>query len=131
MLSKLSIDQSEALRICARCIEQAATRGVAVSVAVVDEAGALLQFTRMDGARAHTVELALRKAKVAASVGASTKAIHAAVTAGLVGNLESVGPGGWPVKVGADCAGGVGVSGASVDVDEALAEIGAAVLTQA
>jgi glc operon protein GlcG len=95
-------------------LADAEARGVRVSVAVVDAAAALLMFARMDGARGHTVELAQQKARTAASVGVATSLIAKA-------QPTATSAGGVPVLADGECAGAVGVSGASIDVDEAIA----------
>ena len=121
MLSKLSLDQAEAARISLVCVGEAIRRNVAISVAVVDDAGVLLHFLRMDRARPHTVELAMRKARSAAASGVNTRLIEAALKAGIIGNVDSVGLGGAPFPTNAGCAGAVGVSGASPEVDDEIA----------
>ena len=122
MLTKISINHVEGTRLVELCLVAARQQRIAISVAVVDDAGSLLHFARMDGARSHSIDLAMRKARAAAISGVSTKQIDAALKAGLLSNVESVGSGGVPVKLNDTCAGGVGVSGASAEIDHALAE---------
>jgi glc operon protein GlcG len=100
-------------------VAEAEARNAKVSVAVVDAAGGLLAFARMDGARGHTVDLALQKARAAASVGVATALIAKA-------KPDATSPGGVPVLSEGECAGAVGVSGAAPDIDEAIAEAGCA-----
>jgi glc operon protein GlcG len=121
MRSKISIDFNDAQQLAAACLATAVEHAVSISVAIVDDAGMLLQFARMDGARAHTVEISTRKARAAAAAGVSTKLIDEALKAGLLSNVEAVGWGGLPVKIGTDCAGAVGISGATPDIDDAIA----------
>ena len=109
--------------ILTACLSAAQDRNVNVSIAVVDDAGALLHFVRMDGARAYTVELALKKARAAAAVGVATRII-----AQFQPDTER---GAEPVLHQGQCAGAVGISGAKPDVDEAIAACGVAVVKTA
>jgi glc operon protein GlcG len=129
MRSKFSLTFEEARTVTSACLQAARQHEVAVSVAVVDESGALLHFSRMDGARAYTVELASRKARTAASVGVPTGVIEAMSRErpGQAGEAN-VGHGGVPVQHQGQCAGAVGVSGAKPEIDESIARAGIAVL---
>ncbi len=125
MRLKPSLTISDAQAVSAACLDVATERAVAVSVAVADEAGNLLHFARMDGARAYTVDLANQKARIAAMVGVATGVIaevkrqHAsAPTPGFPG------AGGAPVMVDGECAGAVGVSGSTPEIDDAIAREG-------
>ncbi len=95
MRSKFSLTFEEARTVTSACLQAARQHEVAVSVAVVDESGTLLHFSRMNGARAYTVELASRKARTAASVGVPTGVIEAMSRErpGQAGEAN-VGPGG-------------------------------------
>jgi uncharacterized protein GlcG (DUF336 family) len=130
MRSKFSLSFEDAQAVAAACLEAARQHDVRVSVAVVDDAGALLQFSRMDGARAHTVEMASQKARTSASVGVPTSVIEAMVRERPGSSREAnVGHGGVPVQHRGQCAGAVGISGAKPEVDEIIAQAGIAVLT--
>jgi glc operon protein GlcG len=109
----LSIDEADAMLEAA---SRAASRPV--SIAVVDAGGALLAFRRMDGARAHTIELATQKARTAAMVAVPTVAIQAAG--------KDISAGGIPILVKDQCAGAIGVSGAVPEEDVRIACAGAA-----
>ena len=126
MRSRISLDQHDAARLATALVGEATQRNVSVSVAVVDDAGVLLHFVRMDGARAHTVDLATRKARSAASVAVSTRMIDQALQAGLIGNVESPGWGGVPVMLNGECAGAAGISGAARDIDDEIATLAVA-----
>jgi len=129
MISKSSIDSVEAGRVLSACGEAARQRGVAVSIAIVDDAGQLLQFGRMDGARAFTVELASRKARVAAAAGVATGVItEMSRQSPGVTSEAAVGAGGMPILHEQKCVGAVGVSGAKPEVDDLIAAAGVAVL---
>jgi glc operon protein GlcG len=126
MISKSSLDFAEAGRALAACRDAAAEHQVRVSIAIVDEAGQLLQFGRMDGARAYTAELASRKARTAASVGIATSIItemswHSPGPA----SEAAVGAGGVPILHEHKCIGAIGVSGAKPEIDDLIAVAGA------
>jgi glc operon protein GlcG len=130
MRFKFSLSFEGARTVVGACLEAARQQEVAVSIAVVDDAGALLCFSRMDGARAYTVELASQKARTSASVGVATGVIEAMSRAGAGRSREpNVGHGGIPVQYRGQCAGAVGVSGAKPEIDEMIAQAGIAVLT--
>jgi glc operon protein GlcG len=129
MRTKSTIDTADADQICQSCLDDASAVGVSVSIAVVDEGGGLLRFVRMNPARGHTVDLALRKARSAASAAVSTKAIDTAIRAGKLTNVESIGWGGVPIHANGECVGAIGVSGASSEVDDELAIRAAAAFT--
>jgi glc operon protein GlcG len=130
MRMKPSLTFSDAQTVSGACLEAATARGVSVCVAVADEAGNLVHFCRMDGARSHTIDLARGKATLAATVGVATAVIEqlqrqrpAALPPGFPG------AGGVPVLVDNQCAGAIGVSGASPEIDDAIAQHGVASLT--
>jgi len=73
---KPSLDLSSANVLLSAALAGAGERGVAVSIAVVDDAGELLAFLRMDGARSYTVDLASEKARGAAKLGLPTSVLE-------------------------------------------------------
>jgi len=112
-------------------------RGVAISVAVVDQGGQLVAFERMDTADLVTVQLAQDKAWTALMNRMPTRDLAPLVQPGAeFYGYESIGrgrtivfAGGMPVERDGVLAGGVGVSGGSTEqdqeiVDAALAAIG-------
>ena len=66
-LTKLSIDLDTAERAIKAATDKARELGLAMSIAVVDEAGDLCAFRRMEGAPRLTVEIATNKAYTSAS----------------------------------------------------------------
>lgn len=109
---------------------KAAAAGERLAVAVVDRGGNLVAALRMDGAQLGASSIALNKAYTAVAFGLPTGAwaapsIPGASDWGLTGTLEGravVFPGGVPVYLEGHLIGGVGVSGAKSEVDEACAE---------
>ncbi len=119
MHSSFSLDFDDAGTIAAACLASAQRHGVTVSVAVVDGAGHLLHFSRMDGARGFSADLAMKKARTAASVGVSTATIAA-----ITGSADAPAAGGVPVLHLGHCAGAIGISGAPTMIDESIAAAG-------
>ena len=106
--------------------------GYAVAVAVVDAGGHPILIERMDGGRFHTVHSATTKAVSAASnrrpttakgaAGQSLDTMHA-IGLALAAGVErwTAMEGGYPIIFGSECVGGIGVSGATWELDDQLA----------
>src|SRR5207302_4226501 len=113
--SQRDITWKLALAIAQGAIESCATRSVAISVAVVDRAGRMRIFIASDNPSPHSIELARRKAYTARTFGRSTLEWRDSTEPGkdTAGQrqLADVIPlgGGYPIKVGNDTIGGVGV----------------------
>ena len=112
---------------------KAAELGIAVSVAVVDPAGVLKAFARLDGSPLLSVNTCQQKAYTAVAVGIPTKDFHARYAdqpalLGLIGGLPGLAVigGGVPIYEGSALIGGVGVSGASAEQDAEVAGAAAA-----
>lgn len=122
-----------AKKIMATAIAKAQEAGVAVTVAIVDAGGHVLLIERMEGGRFHTVHSATTKAVCAASnrratgskgaQGQALDAVHALGLA-LAAGAERWTPmeGGYPIMVGAECIGAVGVAGGDWAFDERVAK---------
>ena len=121
-----------ARKIMATATARAKEAGIPVTIAIVDAGGHLMLLERMEGGRFHTVHSATTKAVCAASnrrgtgskgaVGQSLDVAHA------LGLALAAGPerwtameGGWPIMVGEQCVGAVGVAGGNFEFDEKLA----------
>lgn len=128
-----TLGQSEATQVAAACAAEASTLGIAVCIAVTDNAGHLLHFVRMDGAPLLSSSIAQDKAySVAAFNGLPTDAWwgliekDAALVHGIVKTDRLiVFGGGRPCLVDGELVGAVGVSGGSADQDVAVATAGA------
>ena len=106
--------------------------GHAVAVAIVDTGGHPVLIQRMDGGRFHTVHSSTTKAVCAASnkrpttmKGAAGQALD---TMHALGLALAAGPerwtameGGYPIIFEGECVGGIGVSGATWELDDQLA----------
>ncbi|HXF66923.1 MAG TPA: heme-binding protein [Burkholderiales bacterium] len=106
--------------------------GYAVSVAIVDAGGHPILVQRMDGGRFHTVHSSTTKAVCAASNRRPTTARGAAGqaldTLHALGLALAAGPerwtameGGYPIIFEGECVGGIGVSGATWELDDRFA----------
>jgi uncharacterized protein GlcG (DUF336 family) len=110
--------------------------GTPMVIAIVDESGVLKALSRMDGAALLSVQIAQDKAYTAAGFGLSTDQWHdfikndpplAAGAASGIGRLVVFG-GGYPIKVGDQVVGGIGVSGGHYSQDMEVAQAGLAAL---
>jgi len=119
-----------AARLIERCAAYAAQNKLGpLSIAVVDESGTLLAFTRQKGASPVSAEVAMLKAKSAARVGAPTAVLadvakqdQAARDTYSLLQLVAM-PGGWPfADADGTVRGAVGVSGALPKDDSACAQ---------
>jgi uncharacterized protein GlcG (DUF336 family) len=127
------IDLTTALQLVTAAHERASRAGARVSAAVVDSGGHLVAFGRMDGAEIAGPTLAVDKAFTAVSQSTSTAdlAVLAAPGGPLFGLHANGGgryvifPGGVPLQRDGRIVGGVGVSGGTVEEDEACAQAAA------
>ena len=106
-------------------------------IAVVDEGGHLLAFSRMDGGKISSVQVALTKAVSAATRRSPTGPMPSAQDASVLLSIGlplatggSITPirGGLPIVVDSQVVGGIGVSSGTEDQDVECAEAGLAAL---
>jgi uncharacterized protein GlcG (DUF336 family) len=123
VMDKKVITAEAARKIAEGCEAFAKTRGWHVSVWVLDETLTPLYFYRMQGTPMFTVEPALAKAKVAVRTGQPNEAyVRNAETRGqFVATVNAVAggyvlsPGGLPVLIDGQVAGGIGIGGSTDD----------------
>lgn len=117
-------------RALAAAVAEARRQGWAVSIAIVDPAGELVAFLRMDGAPQASVDVARAKARTAARFRRPTRAFDSTLTAGRLAilGLGDVTPveGGVPIVINGEVVGAVGVSGVTSAQDAQVARAGAA-----
>jgi uncharacterized protein GlcG (DUF336 family) len=130
----LTADQAHA--ILAAAMQKATELNIKQNIAVVDAGGSLKAFIRMDGAWLGSIDIAIKKAKTSRYFDMPT---------GEIGKLSQPGkplyqievsngglitfPGGVPIKLqDGTIIGAVGVSGSTVENDNACATAGAAVI---
>lgn len=113
--------------------------GIAVSVAIVDEYGDLVAFSRMEGAIKISPKFALAKAYTAGTIGMATADMAPYAVPGkpyygldgLFGGELTTIAGGLPIKDGDKLAGGIGVGGsADVSQDAECAKAAASILEE-
>jgi uncharacterized protein GlcG (DUF336 family) len=135
VVSRNVLSLAAAQQLATAAQQDCATRGFAVSVAVVDLDGVDILLQRADGTTGATVAVARGKARAAVGFQSPTAGLNEAAKTnpGLIALPDFVIlPGGEPVKVDNALVAGVGVSGApSGDIDDMCAMAGlAAIATQ-
>ncbi len=123
-----AVNVAQAKKIAAGVIGECAKNQWNVAVAVVDNHGGLVYFERMENTQHASNEIAINKAKTAATYRRPTRVFMDTInkggpaTATLPGIFAS--PGGLPIMVDGKVTGGVGVSGVTGDQDEQCAKAG-------
>jgi uncharacterized protein GlcG (DUF336 family) len=120
-----------ALEAVSAAVEACKGQGYAETAVVVDASGVRQAELRGDGAGAHTLDSAYRKAYTSASFKVPTGAAAERLLAnpagaqlGLLPNVLLLG-GGLPIKIGDEVVGAIGAGGApGADKDEACAKAG-------
>src|SRR6202051_2021203 len=128
----MTLDQAGAQMVLQAARESAQQRNAPSAIAVVDPAGDLLAFQRMDGVRPASADLAIEKARTAARLQRPTAEIEdninrgrtAFVTAGIAALY-----GGVPIRVNGEVVGAVGVAGLSKENDTEISGIAAQALS--
>lgn len=119
-----------AKRILAAAEAEARKNSWTVAIAVVDEAGNLVAFQKLDDTQVGSIDIAIAKARTAARMKRPTKALEDAVAGGRTVMLAVDGlmplEGGVPVTVDGRIIGAVGVSGVTSQQDAQVAAAGAA-----
>ena len=119
-----------AMKIIAAAVAKCEQNGDGLTVAVLDREGVLRGFLMADNAAPHYSELAQRKAYTALTSRKSsedwTKATEPGSRIAGQRNMARVIPlaGGFPIKVGAETIGAVGVSGSQTSPDPVCAQAG-------
>jgi uncharacterized protein GlcG (DUF336 family) len=131
--SKRVLTLEAARHVAAAAEAEARKHNWAVSIAVVDDAGHLILFHRLDGAKLVAIDIAMRKARTAVFFQDATKSLEEEVTKGgrtALLPIEGFMPleGGVPLMVGGQMVGAVGVSGVTGHQDAQCALAGAAAL---
>ena len=128
MRSKQCLTLSDVRKMLAACEAEAAKNKWSVAISIVDEAGFLLGFQRMDGAPPISAEVSMGKARTSAMTKRPSKFFEDRVKerpafvnfpAGIL--IQ----GGVPVMHQNECVGAIGVSGVQSHEDEQIAQAGA------
>ncbi len=133
MRTRTVLERSDAQNMLDAAVNEAANNKWAVSIAVVDEGGHLLAFTRLDGCPAVSANIAVEKARTSVLGKRESKVYEDIVNNGRtaflsVVPLQGMLEGGVPVFVNGDCVGAVGVSGVKSVEDAQVARAGIAAL---
>ena len=128
------IGVDNAKKVAAAAIAEARKNNFMMAIAVVDTAGNLVYFEKMDGTQTGSVNVSIDKARSAALFKRPTKAFQDIVAAGGVGlrilALQGAVPvdGGIPLMEGGKIVGAIGASGGTSDQDAQCAQAGANLL---
>ena len=131
-ISELALDQAGAQTVLQAAKETAQQRNAPSAIAVVDPAGDLIAFQRMDRVRPASTDLAIEKARTAAWLQRPTAEIEDNInhgrTAFVTADIMAL-RGGVPIRANGEVVGAVGVAGLSKDTDTEIANAAAAVLS--
>jgi glc operon protein GlcG len=126
-----NITLEQAMKAGQAALAEAKKMNLNEGIAVVDTAGRLVYFIKMDNSRAIAVELAQHKARTAAMFKLPSKAYEERVAAGGVGitvlTLDDViaSAGGIPILMGGKIIGAIGVGGGpNGNIDSQVAQAG-------
>jgi glc operon protein GlcG len=129
-----SIGVENAKKAAAAAIAEARKNNWAMAISIVDTAGYLVYFEKMDGTQTGSVEVSLDKARSAALFKRPTKAFQDIVAGGGEGlrilRLQGAVPvdGGVPIIADGKIVGAIGASGGTSDQDGQTARAGAAAI---
>jgi uncharacterized protein GlcG (DUF336 family) len=125
-----SINLEDAKKAIAAGQAEARKHGWPVAIAILDTAGMLVAYEKMDNTQTASIQVAIDKGRSAAIYRRPTKVFEDLVAKGGAGvrvmNLRdaSTVDGGLPIVVGGKVIGGIGVSGVASDQDAVVAKAG-------
>ena len=133
MKSKFTLEQTDIKAIAAAAEAEALKNNWAVSIAIVDDGGHLLNLQRLDGAAPVTAHIAPAKANTAAMGQRESKVYEDVINGGRtsflsVPHLQGMLEGGVPIMKDGQCLGAVGVSGVKSNEDAQVARAGIAAI---
>ncbi len=127
MRTRFALTSDDVHKMMAAAKAEAAKNNWKVTIAILDDSGAILMVERLDGAGGISAEVAIGKARTAAVTGRSSKFFEDRVKerpAFITYPSEVLFQGGLPVMHQGECVGGVGVSGVQSHEDEQVAKAG-------
>jgi glc operon protein GlcG len=131
-INVMTLDQAGAQVVLQAAKESAQQRNAPSAIAVVDPAGDLLAFQRMDGVRPASADLAIEKARTAARLRRPSAEIEDNInrgrTAFVTADIVAL-RGGMPIRVNGEVVGAVGIAGLSKETDVDIANAAAAALS--
>jgi glc operon protein GlcG len=123
-----AVNAAGAKKIAVGVVAECQKNGWNVAVAVVDNHGFLVYFERMDNTQTASMDIAVGKARAAATYRRPTRVFADVINKGGVATATLPGvfasPGGLPIMVDGKVTGAVGVSGVTGDQDEQCANAG-------
>lgn len=131
MRTRPALTADDVKKILDACVAEAVRNNWNVAIAVTDEAGYMLGFTRMDGAGGITAEVAHLKAKGSALTGRPSKFSEDRLKERVAFLKFPAGipiQGAVPLLYQGERVGAIGVSGVQSHEDEQIALAGAAML---
>jgi glc operon protein GlcG len=129
-----SLNVESAKKVAAAAVAEARKNSFTMAIAIVDTAGNLVYFEKMDGTQTGSVNVAIEKARSAALFKRPTKVFQDAVAQGGVGlrmlGLPGAVPvaGGIPLMEAGKIVGAIGASGGTSDEDAQTAQAGVNVM---
>jgi len=126
-----SVTLETARKIAATAMAEANKSGFKMAIAVVDTAGDLVYFEKMDGTQVASVNIAQDKARSSVRFKRPTKAMQDVLAQGGAGvrflALQGAVPveGGLPIVMNGQIVGAIGASGGTSDQDGQVAKAGA------
>src|SRR6202051_1450804 len=131
-INVMALDQAGAQTVRQAAKESAQQPHAPSAIAVVDPAGDLLAFQRMDDVRPASADLAIQKARTAARLQRPTAEIEDSInqgrTAFVTAEIMAL-RGGMPVRVNGEVVGAVGIAGSSKETDAEIARSAATALS--
>ena len=128
-INVVALNQTGAQTVLQAAKESAQQRNAPSAIAVVDAAGDLLAFQRMDSVRPASADLAIAKARTAARLQRPTAEIEDNInrgrTAFVTADIMAL-RGGMPIRVNGEVVGAVGIAGLSKETDTDIAKTAAA-----
>ncbi len=133
MKTKSVLEFSDVNAIGAAAQAEALKNSWAVSIAIVDDGGHLMWFTRLDGAAPISSHIAPCKARTSALGRRESKVYEDMINGGRASflsapSLEGMLEGGVPIVKDGQCLGAVGVSGVKSSEDAQIARAGIAAI---
>jgi len=131
LYTRPKLTQAGAHKIIDAAVARAKEINVPQCIAIVDDGGNLLAFTRMDGAKFLSIDSAMAKAITAAShrvpTGGMAVEMETRLAIAMKGRFTNL-KGGLPILVDGHCVGGIGIGSGTGDQDLDCARAGIAAL---
>jgi glc operon protein GlcG len=128
MKTRPVLTQEDCVKVMAAAEAEARRNSWNVAIAILDDGGHLMHFSRMDGATPANAGIALEKGRTAAISRRSSGVWEEMIKSGRTAMIKMPGilpvQGGMPITVDGTCIGGVGVSGVQSHQDEQIAQAG-------